>query len=87
MHAESTLRAANETVPEKMKRRYDLFITYKDRKPNLIRAIHEIGADMIGCLTVVKGIVIRADEVKPRLSFATFQCEVCGCENYLEVLN
>lgn len=42
---------------------------------------------MIGSLTIIKGIVIRTDEVKPRLCFGTFTCDVCGCENYMEIMN
>mgnify|MGYP000462887931 CR=1 FL=1 len=87
MQTERGMLAANEAIPEKMKRKYDLAITYKIRKPHLVKAISDINSDMIGGLTIIKGIVIRTDEVKPRLSVATFTCDVCGCENYLEILN
>lgn len=87
MHSDRSLLSENETIPAKMKRKYCLFITYKDRKPNLIQAISEINSTMIGALTIIKGIVIRTDEVKPRLSIGTFTCDVCGCENYMEILD
>lgn len=53
----------------------------------MIKAINEINSDMIGSLVIIKGIVIRTDQVKPRLSIGTFTCDICGCENYMEILN
>ena len=37
----------------------------------------------MGGLITVKGIVVRATEVKPELVVATYTCDVCGCENYV----
>jgi len=70
-----------------MNRKYSIFITYKHRKPNVVKSISEITSSMIGSLVVVKGIVIKTDEVKPRLSIGTFTCDICGCENYMEIMN
>lgn len=70
-----------------MTRKYSIFITYKQRKQNMIKSISEIDSSMIGSLIVVKGIVIKTDEVKPRLSIGTFTCDICGCENYMEIMN
>ena len=50
-------------------------------------AVADLSADDIGSLVVVKAIVVRAIEVKPEIAVATFACDVCGCENYLEVLD
>lgn len=66
-----------------MSRNYSVYITYKNRKSTMIKSISEIDSSMIGSLVLVKGIVIRTDEVKPRLSIGTFTCDVCGCENYM----
>lgn len=38
-------------------------------------------------MVILKGIVIKADEVKPKIDIATYTCERCGSENYLEVNN
>lgn len=53
----------------------------------MVKAISEIGSEMMGSLVIIKGIVIRTDEVRPRLSVGTFACDVCGCENYMEIFN
>lgn len=47
------------------------------------KAVADLTADDIGSLVIVKAIVVRASEVKPEISVATFACDICGCENYL----
>jgi DNA replicative helicase MCM subunit Mcm2 (Cdc46/Mcm family) len=66
-----------------MTKTYNVILSYKQRKATMIKSIGEIDSSMIGSLVIVKGIVIRTDEVKPRLSIGTFTCDVCGCENYM----
>ena len=61
MQSEEGLLAENERIPNKMKRHYDLFITYKERKPTMVKSISQLNSSMIGALTILKGIVIRAD--------------------------
>lgn len=85
--SEEKLLAENELIPYKMNRKYSIIVSYKHRKPSLIRSISQIDSDIIGALTIIKGIVIRTDDVKPRISVATFTCDVCGSENYMEILN
>jgi DNA replication licensing factor MCM7 len=36
---------------------------------------------------VVKAIVVRVSEIKPQIVVATYACDICGCENYLEVVD
>lgn len=36
-------------------------------------------------MVVCKAIVVRTSEIKPEIIVATFACDICGCENYLEV--
>ena len=50
-------------------------------------SISRLTAQNVGSLVVVKGIVLRATDVKPELIVATYTCDVCGCENYVEVLD
>nr|KAG5696422.1 hypothetical protein BaRGS_030522 [Batillaria attramentaria] len=45
-------------------------------------AIREVKAESIGHLVCVKGIVIRATEVKPMMTVATYTCDTCGNETY-----
>lgn len=66
-----------------MSRNFHVIISYRTKKASLVKSIRELSSDMIGNLIVLKGIVIRTDDVKPRLSIATFTCDVCGSENYL----
>ena len=42
INSEASLRAANEVIPDKMKRKYVLYITYKERKLNMVKSISEI---------------------------------------------
>jgi DNA replication licensing factor MCM7 len=70
-------------VPPKMHRKYYIIISYKTKKPGMVKSINQLNSNLIGSLIILKGIVVRADEVKPRISVATFTCDVCGNENYM----
>lgn len=74
-------------IPMKMHRKFHIVIVYRTAKPTIVRSISQLNSSMIGSLVVLKGIVIRTDEVRPRLSVATFTCDVCGSENYMEIFN
>lgn len=45
----------------------------------------ELSSEHIGCLIACKAIVVRAGEIKPELTVATYACDSCGCENYQEI--
>ena len=47
--------------------------------------VRKINADSIGKLSVVRGIVTRATEVKPVMTVATYTCDQCGAESYQPV--
>ena len=47
--------------------------------------ISELNSDKIGSLVACKAIVVRASEIKPELTVATYACDSCGCENYQEI--
>ena len=49
--------------------------------------IREVKAANIGKLSTVRGIVIRATEVKPMMSVATYTCDKCGGETYQPVID
>lgn len=57
------------------------------RAPNAQKTapIRDVKAANIGKLTNVRGIVIRATEVKPMMSVATYTCDRCGGETYQPV--
>jgi DNA replication licensing factor MCM7 len=73
-----TTTAENELIPNKMHRKYHVVLAYRNRKPGQVRSISQLDSSMIGNLIVLKGIVIRTEEIKPRLSVATYTCDVCG---------
>lgn len=75
--------AENEMIPSRMHRKFHIVIVYRTLKPGIVRSIGQLNSGLIGSLIVLKGIVIRTDEVKPRLAVATFTCDVCGSENYM----
>ncbi len=61
-----------------MHRKYHVVLAYKSRKEGQIKSISQLDSSMIGNLIILKGIVIRTEEIKPRLSVATYTCDVCG---------
>lgn len=66
--------------PAELMRRFEVYFkTNSDAKTLPIR---EVKAAHIGKLTNVRGIVIRATEVKPMMSVATYTCDKCGVETY-----
>jgi DNA replication licensing factor MCM7 len=51
------------------------------------KAVSDLSANEIGSLVMVRAIVVRASEIKPELTMATYICDLCGCENYMEVFD
>lgn len=49
-------------------------------------SVREIKAEHVGKLVSVRGVVIRATEVKPQASVLTYTCDTCGCETYQPVV-
>lgn len=48
-------------------------------------SIKELRSELIGSLVIVKAIVVRASDVKPRMMMATYSCDACGYEIYQPV--
>merc|ERR1719394_2059630 len=68
--------------PELM-RRFEVY--FKAQATEKILPIREVKASQIGKLTVIKGIVTRATEVKPMMQVATYTCDQCGAETFQPV--
>ena len=49
-------------------------------------AVRDIRANDVGHLISMRGIVIRATEVKPSLSVITYMCDTCGAEAFQPVV-
>ncbi|KAI5176631.1 DNA replication licensing factor MCM7 [Pancytospora epiphaga] len=52
-----------------------------------VLAIRDVGAEDVGKLISVRGVVTRVSVVKPAARVATYICEGCGCETYQEINN
>jgi len=61
-------------------------VYFKSASTEKALPIREVKAAHIGKLTTVRGIVIRATEVKPMMSVATYTCDRCGGETYQPVI-
>jgi DNA replication licensing factor MCM7 len=69
--------------PVSLRRHYQIkIIAPAKMKP---AALREIKAEKIGQLVRVRAMVTRITDVKPLMRVATYTCDACGCENYLEV--
>jgi len=44
--------------------------------------MRETKANLIGSLLNIKGIVVRASDVKPQMQVAVYVCDMCGFEVY-----
>lgn len=79
-----TTNADDNQIPAEIKRRYELTIVPKDEKIETT-PLRQVGADQIGSLISVVGIVTRASDVKPHIAVASFVCDVCGHEEFKTV--
>jgi len=66
--------------PPELLRRFEL--QFKQSHLQKAESIRNVKARAIGKLTVVRGIVTRATEVKPMMTVATYTCDRCGAEAY-----
>ena len=73
-------RDAKNRFPNELLRRYEIY--FKAPATNKSVSVRQIKARSIGKLINVKGVVIRAAEVKPMLQVATYTCDRCGAETY-----
>lgn len=69
--------------PPELMRRFE--VTFKVSSDTKATAIRDVKASSIGKLVHVRGIVVRATEVKPLLQVATYTCDQCGSETYQPV--
>lgn len=74
-------RDPRNRFPPELLRRFEVYLR-PSAKPVSVR---QIKARSIGHLVSVKGVVIRATEVKPLLQVATYTCDRCGAETYQPV--
>lgn len=56
---------------------------------NLVHAasLRQVRSRALGQLVTIKGMIVRASDVKPACTVATYTCDACGCEIYQVVAN
>jgi len=65
-----------------MVRQYQLFFVHGENAKKTISKMREIKGNAIGSLVSIKGIVLRASDVRPMIEVACYVCDVCGFEVY-----
>ena len=73
-------REARNRFPNELLRRFEVYLKAPASTKSV--SVRQIKARSIGKLVCVKGVVIRATEVKPMLQVATYTCDRCGAETY-----
>ena len=75
----SKLRTRDPIYAESLKR---INIRYRNLPADT--PLRKIGADHIGRLVMLHGIIVRASSIMPLVTRATFMCPVCGELNHIE---
>ena len=75
--------AIEQAFPPELLRRYE--VHFAARKAQKELAIREVGAQHIGHIVKVKGMITRISDVKPLISVAAYTCDECGFEIYQQV--
>ncbi|KAI6205331.1 DNA replication licensing factor MCM7 [Aphelenchoides besseyi] len=72
-----------QNYPPELMRRFEVYFV-KDSlsKPLCVR---EIRAEHVGRLVSLRGVVIRATDVKPSVNVVTYSCDTCGSETYQSI--
>lgn len=73
-------RDPRNRFPNELLRRYETYLNVAPTSKSV--SVRQIKARSIGKLINVKGVVIRATDVRPMLQVATYTCDRCGAETY-----
>ena len=79
-HLLSCSQQRRNVFPPELMRRYE--VMFKASADSKSMPIRDVKASSIGRLVHIRGIVVRATEVKPLLQVATYTCDQCGSETY-----
>lgn len=88
MHGQDPQEAANRPAieaqfPPELLRRFEVYFKPRSSvKPLVLRALK---ANQVGKLVTIHGVVIRASEVRPLLSVATYSCDSCSAETFQQI--
>jgi len=72
-------------IPRYLTRRFDVVFIPRVQESSKPRKLREVRATDIGHLVTVKGMVTRANDVKPYIVGCTYICDTCGSEIYQEI--
>jgi DNA replication licensing factor MCM7 len=72
-------------VPSFITKRFDVIFTPLSNDSNKPKKLREVRASDIGHLVTIRGMVTRANDVKPHIVGCTYICDTCGGELYQEV--
>ena len=72
-------------LPKELRRKYNVIIIRGPGSKNNKTPLRELQASQIGSLVNIKGIVVRATDVKPFIRVACYICDVCGSETYQNI--
>jgi len=75
--------ADGQAVPVQMNNEWD--VRFKPRADGKIRKLREINADCVGSLVQMDAVVVRVNQVKPKVEVVVYTCEVCSAEVFLTV--
>ena len=74
--------ATDLVIPKELSRVYQLVIVHSESAKKSLCKMRDIRGQSIGSLVTIKGIVLRASDVKPQVQVAVYVCDVCGFEVY-----
>lgn len=73
-----------EVFPSQLLRNYTVNIIPRIKT---VRGVRQVGAQDIGSMVRIRGVVTRISQVKPSIKVVTYICESCGTEIYQSVEN
>ena len=78
----SVAQALKASIPKELERTYQIVIIPGEMSKKQVLKMREIKAKQIGSLVTIRGIVVRASDVKPQMEVAVYVCDMCGFEVY-----
>lgn len=78
----SVAQAVKASIPKELDRIYQIVLVPGELSKKHVAKMREIKAQQIGSLVTIKGVVVRASDVKPQMEVAVYVCDMCGFEVY-----
>ena len=79
----SSAEIHDEKILIKLTQNYEVILKPAYKMP--ITPLRSVGAEQIGHLVRIKGIVTRVSDVKPRISIVAYVCDKCSEHSYASV--